>query len=455
MKLFPARQFVNWVVFGYMIIPITACQSIPVEKIPAGADPNQEIAATEAHFESTQKMQGEVLAPISFVKAKQGLEEAKEKLKENRPSVEILEKVAESRAYLKKSDETIKIAETLIPEVLEARRAALAAENSETENKYFKSADKKLIDVTEDLENAKTAPAIAERDHLKEEYLNAELAAINERFTSSVHAQRKLARAEGAEKYAPKSWIQSTNSIKEAETYITENRHNNEMIQGYVQRAQTDADRLVKVTREAKAMGNANAEDLVLAKMSQEQILANQRAITDDTNSKLGNVEARLDTVEREREDLAAEKAFNDLFLAAQAQFQDQEADVYRDENILVLRLKALQFATDQAGLKAENFTLLNKVKKVVNDVAPAQVTIEGHTDSTGTIEHNIALSRRRAEVVARYFKENGLNMSRIKLTTKGRGDAHPIAPNTTAEGRAQNRRVDVLIQPERSGLTH
>lgn len=452
---FLVRRVVNWFVVSCMIIPIAACQSIPVEKISANADPNQEIAATEVHFESTQKKHGEVLAPTSFAKAKARLDEAKEMSHENRSSEEILEKVAEARAYLKKSDETIKTAENVMPEVIEARSAALAAEKSGQDNKNLKSADKRLMDVTEDLEDAKTARALAERDQLKKEYLDVELAAINETYTSPVHAQRKRAREEGAEKNAPKSWMQSTNSVKEAETYITENRHNRIGIQEHVRRAQADADRLVMINREAKAMGSTNAEDLVLAKMSQEQMLARQKAMSDATHSKLDKVEKRLDTVEREKEDLAAEKAFNDQFIAAQAQFQEHEADVYRDENVLVIRMKSMQFGSGQAGLKAENFPLLNKVKNVVNDVAPARVTIEGHADSTGNIDQNIALSLRRADAVASYFKANGLNRTGIKLETKGMGDAHPIAPNNTAEGRAQNRRVDVLIQPERSGLTH
>ena len=72
-------------------------------------------------------------------------------------------------------------------------------------------------------------------------------------------------------------------------------------------------------------------------------------------------------------------------------------------------------------------------------------VLVEGHTDSTGAAEYNLTLSRLRAERVKDYFvKTGGFNLQRFR--TVGYGLTHPVADNATRPGRAQNRRVEVII---------
>ncbi len=70
-------------------------------------------------------------------------------------------------------------------------------------------------------------------------------------------------------------------------------------------------------------------------------------------------------------------------------------------------------------------------------------VKVVGHTDSTGSAAYNQALSKRRAEAVAKYLREHGVS---VPVTSEGRGEAEPIADNRTAEGRARNRRVELEI---------
>ena len=69
-----------------------------------------------------------------------------------------------------------------------------------------------------------------------------------------------------------------------------------------------------------------------------------------------------------------------------------------------------------------------------------------GHTDSTGSLEHNQGLSERRATSVARYLKSQKVLSERI--LTRGMGPNSPIASNDTAEGRALNRRVEIILTP-------
>ncbi len=101
-------------------------------------------------------------------------------------------------------------------------------------------------------------------------------------------------------------------------------------------------------------------------------------------------------------------------------------------------------FATDQATLAPSARESLDRLLSERADRMYSQVTVTGFTDSVGSDDYNLALSKRRAESVAAYLKAHGLKTD--SLTVSGRGKADPVASNTTPEGRANNRRVEVLL---------
>lgn len=106
-------------------------------------------------------------------------------------------------------------------------------------------------------------------------------------------------------------------------------------------------------------------------------------------------------------------------------------------------------FDSGKAELKSEAVTLLGKVADAIKEYDDNTITIEGHTDSnpisTAQYPNNMMLSLYRAYNVYDYFvKEKGFDEK--TMTSSGRGDAVPIASNSTAEGRAQNRRVEIKI---------
>jgi len=111
-------------------------------------------------------------------------------------------------------------------------------------------------------------------------------------------------------------------------------------------------------------------------------------------------------------------------------------------------------FDVGKADLKPQGKKELDALVDKINSekVGVGQITVTGHTDSTGAKAANQALSERRAESVKAYLVEKGLNGERI--VTKGMGDSQPVASNKTAAGRVQNRRVDIDIQGERTGTS-
>lgn len=105
-----------------------------------------------------------------------------------------------------------------------------------------------------------------------------------------------------------------------------------------------------------------------------------------------------------------------------------------------------VMFETNSATLAGDQHAELDRLVAALNSTPTLSAIIEGHTDSAGTAEHNQDLSERRAATVADYLTSHGVNANRVRA--QGFGELRPIADNTTAEGRAQNRRV-VLLRPD------
>ncbi|MBP1686269.1 MAG: TonB-dependent receptor [Deltaproteobacteria bacterium] len=107
--------------------------------------------------------------------------------------------------------------------------------------------------------------------------------------------------------------------------------------------------------------------------------------------------------------------------------------------------LRSVHFDFDKATLKAEAKPILDEAVQVLKQEGSVDIVVEGHTDSVGTDQYNLGLSRRRAETVRTYLVEHGIARSRI--TAEGMGESKPVASNDTADGRAQNRRVELHVK--------
>lgn len=103
-------------------------------------------------------------------------------------------------------------------------------------------------------------------------------------------------------------------------------------------------------------------------------------------------------------------------------------------------------FATDSADIKASFYNTLNSVAIVLNKYNNTNITISGFTDSTGNDGHNQELSEHRAASVGAYLISQGIDPNRV--FTKGFGSRYPVASNSTAQGRALNRRVVITLRP-------
>ena len=108
------------------------------------------------------------------------------------------------------------------------------------------------------------------------------------------------------------------------------------------------------------------------------------------------------------------------------------------------ITLNNLFFDTDKYEIKPESEIELAAVHKLLTDNPTIKLEISGHTDNTGSKEHNITLSKNRAEAVKKYLINKGINENRLSFV--GFGDSQPTDTNETVEGRAKNRRVEIKI---------
>ncbi len=129
------------------------------------------------------------------------------------------------------------------------------------------------------------------------------------------------------------------------------------------------------------------------------------------------------------------------------AQLQGTGVSVTRVGDQIVLNMPSnITFATDQDAVKAGFYPTLNSVALVLKKFNQTVVDVYGHTDSTGSSQHNFDLSQRRALSVANYLSTQGVDQRRFAVT--GFGETRPIADNATEAGRAQNRRVEIQLSP-------
>ena len=127
--------------------------------------------------------------------------------------------------------------------------------------------------------------------------------------------------------------------------------------------------------------------------------------------------------------------------------------DVTRDGDNLILNMPSnVTFAVDSSAISPAFQATLGEVANTLSRYEKSYVDVLGHTDSTGSDAYNQSLSERRAESVANFLANSGVQ--RARLATKGYGESQPIASNSTEEGRAGNRRVEIKIVPiEQSDL--
>ena len=216
-----------------------------------------------------------------------------------------------------------------------------------------------------------------------------------------------------------------------------------------------DAETAARKADEAVTVSRAEAERL---RIEQEKMTLQTESLRQETRT----LEAGMVSLRQEKEGLEEQSARLQQEKAdleqASARLQQEKAElsdrlsgalshVAETRNSArgyVVNLPDILFDVNEATLKIEARQAIAKLAGILLVIPDLQVIIEGHTDSTGSEEYNMELSRRRALSVLEFLSGEGVEPSR--LTSAGFGMSQPIADNATKEGRSKNRRVEIVI---------
>jgi OmpA-OmpF porin, OOP family len=209
-------------------------------------------------------------------------------------------------------------------------------------------------------------------------------------------------------------------------------------------------------TAQAMASTRYNEDQLKTAASSREKVRLDARTQEADQanaqaeKSRLEATDAEKKMVAAKEQTSLAEQRAGDVG-ARNASLEKELADLHarKTERGTVLTFGDVLFATGKSDIKAGAMANFDRLAESLKKQEGSHITIEGHTDSVGGDESNIALSQRRADSVKSYLVGRGVAAERISAA--GKGSAFPVTSNASAAGRQKNRRVEVIIEDSAS----
>ena len=481
------KKRLRFLLAGWVFVFIVVV-STTLAPAASSTNPEQQVNQLEADLATARSNQVDVLSPGLFSDAQSAFIKAKQSLQKGAKLSAISDYVAQGNASLKQAEEIAQVSRTVLREANQARDKALKVRADKLGESYMK-VENQYLKLTRAIENDNLSYAQKNAADVQAAFRDLEIMAIKD--TAIGNARKMMADADRAriQKIAPTAYNDALQALNEADAYIGKNPYEADAIGQKAAHAEFMARRMMTISENSQKFKAMTPEayalyvERLIERLGKPMNAGDLRdkSVEGQLSSLTGTVEsmeqqtkslekdnqtyrARAATLEqqlgslkgysREQEDarqkLAAEREFDQQFSKGQRYFRPDEADVYKQGSQLVIRMRGIRFPVGQATLSPENYVLLSKVQQAIQTFDQPTVTIEGHTDTTegaGSTRTNQALSQERAEVVKTYLVANKtLPANRIRAT--GYGPDRPLAPNTTADGRATNRRIDVLITP-------
>jgi len=435
----------------------------------------------------------ELLAPAMFASGAEAYAAAESDLERGRNMERIRSDLATAARAFTEAGDAAEIANVTLASVIKTRADAANANAAQFAAEVWTEASEAFDSAARRLETGDIRGARGRADEAEALYRDAELTAIKAQYLSQTRALLVEAEQARVPRQAPRTYAKAQSLLAEAERELSENRYDTDLPRSLAQQANYEARHAIYLAGLIDRLReqDQSIEDLIL---SYEQPLADISAAADkaaqldkgiepvvtelvayieglreqasqaeqdltDTRTRVGELEEeirdldeRLGGVSQERvalvQRLEAEARIREQFAAIENLFTRDEARVSREGNRMVIRLVGLTFQSGQDVVRPAYQGLLEKVRQAADVFPRSQLTIEGHTDSYGGDENNLALSRRRAEAVS-LFLTSQLSVPAFRISSVGYGETQPIANNDTEQGRERNRRIDVIIEPQ------
>lgn len=463
-----------WLLAALML---SACSTVHYNKNQVLSRQNN-IALLKSRLDHGLANQVDLLAPNAFERAqglfKRALGEA-ERSKDPNAGDNVAK---EGLALLDRADAAADSARGTLSNSLEAMKGAEEAQAHVLYPAEFKALEKTLRHAGKALEEGNQKEGIEKNALLTNEFNALHLKALKTSIAEQADQAYKEAVSAGANRLAPLTLKSAKNELDIAKRILDVEKENYPKAQFHAERAKYLAlrakyisDVLVgfktdKLTEEQIVLWYQDQLAKIHTPMPEEiSFDAPNRDVVSTFENDLANHMTNLK--ESEARALIAEKkiallseklqagpgrtlmeqaTWEENFREVSALFTKKEAEVLKRDHDVIIRANGFYFPSGKAELLPRNFSLLNKIVTAILKYPRAHIEVEGHTDSQGPKSLNMKLSEERAKNIAEFLvKLAGIDASRV--SSVGVGGERPIASNQTVEGRALNRRIEIIIK--------
>lgn len=483
MRVSIRRAWKIWVAVAWLA-------SVAVTSAAAQEDVQMFVRQTERAMSVAREARADLLAPRVFADGVRRYEEAQRDIGSGRDTEEIERKLRSATQYFQQAADLARLAYPVLASALEARDDAEVAEAPRVVAELWRKGAERLEQAAREMEGGDVGDARERAAAAETLFREAELAAIKANYLQETWGLLARARESKVDERAPRTFARAEELVREAERLLGEGRYDTDQPRALAQEAKRQAEHAVylagvvyqveaeertfedvmlaaedELRQIAASMGispsfESGLSETAAAIVSQsesyqddirrlERQLADREEEVEGLRARVGELEEQLGGLAEERTALVQrmeeQARLRQKFATVERMFAREEARVMREGSDVIIRLLGLTFPVGESVIDPQYHDLLNRVLRAIQEFPGSRVTVEGHTDSFGSATKNQTLSQERADAVARYILD-AMRMDPSLIDAIGYGESRPVANNDTKGGRAQNRRIEVII---------
>jgi OmpA-OmpF porin, OOP family len=432
-----------------------------------------------------QQLRAAEFSPEHYAKARSALADAKALASAQGDPKAVINDLDTAAAEAKKASEISQLVSTHFSHLVEARDRMELISSKNTRQDLQQRAEKDFSHVVAAVEDDDMKRADRDAKIAMGTVYAAQVVAARHQFGRPITNAIAGARRVNAREYAPKALSEAVKANQQLSTLIRNNPNDQAQAYALSQHGTEEAVRSMRIaalgnkfnrnpasleqwmdTEDARMrmLGAALGIQLSRSQTPEQQVAMLKQAVQDmknnyegriaDTDAQLKQLSQKLAQSQGELTDMAAIRRKLELKREAEAKikrltklFDPNKVEILLTPDAdVILRLTGLNFRSGSAVIPPKTYPILDNVMKSIQLFPKRAVRVEGHTDSIGADKYNKVLSTRRAQAVQGYLVDRMSDANTHSFTAVGYGKDRPIAVNDTPEGRAKNRRIDIVL---------
>ncbi len=441
-------------------------------------NPEDMIVTLEEKLQKGKERGLNTFSPSNYAKALSAVEAARKVMEKSGSMDTVREHLSVADDSFTRATDTEETVQRILTKALQGRKSyqttlenakKLYLEGWEEVEEKFAQTEKALADTCISIEERDLEKARSEDFELLGRYQDAEVRVLKRWVMGEPRRVLEQAREEGAKKYAPFSLSATENVFSSVEHFISRNPSKKDEIHKKSSKALFSVKRLLQLTRQGRSFSDMEPEEIAL--WIDKRFYSLESALAQDNRDKeidkrievLGTsirdlkqgkatLEGEANQLRTENKNLSSHVNKSQAIMEVERKyerirglFSPDEAEILREGERVLVRLRNLRFPMGQAALMPDSFPLLGKVQKAIEIFGNPQIAVEGHTDVNRSAAVAERLSLERARAVKEYLTASHPKLKN-RISYAGLGFSRPLTSDKTPSGRAINRRIDVVL---------